>query len=343
MIGEGGNQYLSVHDVHGAGVGDVEPGLLGSLQWGREQTEVSRCEWRVSTANNPLVEKLRPWLHWVTVWEDGKSLWTGPIQRVHISRSGGTSVSCRDTSTFMWRTRIPLTKQWVGNDPTVIANELWVPMLQLHQVKVTPVVLESVGQQFSYSATADSKRLFQAMDDLVKIGLEWTVVKGTPVLGVQPDGQVGDTLQEDDFLEELDRIRDGTDTFNDVKLQGQNYQSTQVAELAGLRLQTVVSLDDVFGVSNIQNAARQYAQSTARIRDTLDVPPLASLSPRCGLSLDDLVPGAHFGVSAQGIENMMVLKSMQVTTTPGKYDVQVTLETVKETVELTEKVTGGAL
>ncbi len=340
MIGEGGDQSLSVRTITGEHVGDVPcDGVLG-LTWGRELTEVSRCEFTLNTANEPIVEDLRPWLHWVTVWENGTPLWTGPIQLVRITRKQ-TVVTCRDVSTYMWRTRTPITKQWAGLDTGIIASELWKLMLDLHRIKVTPVVLPNLGDRFSIGVTADSQMLNQEMDKLVKLGLEWTVVAGTPVFGLQPTTQVGDTLQECDFLEELERQRDGTDTFNDVRLQGKNFAATAVADLKGLRLQKLVSLDDVSGVANIQKAVRQYAQSTARIKDSLVVPAGASLDPQCQLTLGDLVPGAHFGVWAQNVGAMMRLTSMQVVTGAGSYDVQVTLETVQEQVELSDFLGGS--
>jgi hypothetical protein len=331
VIGEGGTQSLTVRTATGEKLGDIPNDALTSMTWTRELTEVSRCEFTFATADRELralSESMWQW-QWVTVWDGIWPVWTGPIQTLDLEHEQ-TKVTCRDVSTFMWRTRIQTTKSWTSTDPHKIAAELWEPMLDLHRVKVAPVVLPGLSDRFSYAVKADSRKVNQAMDDLVKFGLQWTVIAGTPVFGFQPTGQVGDTLSENDFLEAITRRRDGTDTFNDVRLQGKNYASTQVVDLQGLRLQDLVSLDDVSGVANITAAARQYAQRSARLKDSLVIPPGASLHPECPLALSDLVPGAHFGVYAQNVGNVMRLESMSCVSAPGSYDVQVTHEAVPE-------------
>lgn len=332
---------MSIHTVDGRMVGDFPCNVITAFNWSREANEVSVCSFDIATeAAAELVEELRPWVHWVTVWHDGAPVWTGPLQTVRL-RSATTSVTARDTSTLMWRTRVPVSRTWVDTHTEDIANDLWKAMLQLHRVRVTPVVLAEVVQKsFTITAKAEQRMLHQVMDDLTKVGLTWTVVAGRPVLGEFSREPVV-TLEDCDFMVELERRRDGTATYNDVRIQGQNWAQTAVAELAGLRLQTLVAMDDMFGAANVQRAALQYAQDTARIRDELVVPGSASLHHNAPVSLDDLVPGKVFAVHSGDISQLMRLDQMSVSGSSSGIDVQVSLVALGAQDEIA-KLVGGS-
>lgn len=332
---------MTIHTVDGRHIGDFPCGMVEQFNWSRESNEVSVCSYDVATQGDPdLVEALIPWVHWTTVWHDGQPVWTGPIQSVAIS-SAKTTISARDTATLMWRTRVPVTQTWVDTHTEEIAFDLWTAMLQLHRVRVTPVVLTEVVQKsFTITAKAEQRMLNQLMDDLAKVGLVWTVVAGRPVFGLfSPEPVV--TLEECDFMVELTRRRDGTQTFNDVRIQGQNWAQNAKAELAGLNLQTVVSMDDMFGASNIQRAALQYAQDSARIRDELIVPGSASLHHAAPVSLDDLVPGKVFTVHSGTISQLMRLDQVTVNGSASGIDVQVGLVALEAQDEIAKLVGGG--
>lgn len=332
---------VSVHTVDGRIVGDFPCNVVAGFNWSREDTEVSTCDIDILTQGAPeLVEELRQWVHWITVWHDETPVWTGPIQTIRITWAR-TSISARDTATLMWRTRLPVTRTFTDTAPARIADPLWRAMLQHHGVRATPIVLPGVSEDtFTVSAVADSRMLNQFMDELVKVGLHWTVIAGRPVLGVFSRDPVAE-LAECDFLVELERRRDGTSTFNDVRVQGQNWAQTAVVDLAGLRLQTIVSLDDMFGASNIQRATQQYARQSARLRDEIVVPPGASLHPQAPVTLDDLVPGKVFIVHTETVSQLMRLDQVTVSGSPDTFDVQVTLVALEDTGEIATLVGGN--
>lgn len=321
---------VSVHTADGKPVGDFPCTVLAAYNWSREDTEVSICNLTVLTQGAPdLVEELRQWVHWVTVWFDDTPVWTGAIQGIRITRER-TTISARDVATFMWRTRTPITKTWLDTAPQRIAEGVWTSMLELHGVRASPIVLPGVAYNtFTVSAKADQRMLHQFMDELVKVGLHWTVIAGRPVLGQFPRDPVAE-LHECDFMVELERRRDGIDTYNDVRVQGQNWAQTAYVPLAGLRLQTIVSLDDMFGASNIQRAAQRYAMNNVRLRDELIVPPNASLHPQAPVTLDDLVPGKVFIVHSETVSQLMRLDQVIVAGSPGVFDVQVNLVVLEQ-------------
>lgn len=330
---------VSIHTADGRLLGTLLCDAMDGLVWGRERREVSGCEIGALTQADPeLIEDIRPWVHWVTVWHGQAPVWSGPIQSATIGRTR-TRIVAKDPATFMWRTRVPITYQWADTDPTRIAETVLGYMNELHGLTAAPIVLPAVTEAFTYSATSDSRMLHQMMDDLTKLGLEWTVVAGRFILGKFPSGPVA-SLAECDFLVEIERLRDGTATFNDVRVQGQNWAQTAVAPLAGLRLQTLVSLDDVFGVSNIQKAARLYAEETSAIRDVLVLPSSASLHPEADISLDDLIPGKNILVQAQGVSSVMTVDQVTVSVSVNSFDTQVTLVAVQDRGEVAELVGG---
>lgn len=333
---------VSIHTVDGRAVGDFPCNVIQSFTWGREANEVSICDLTVQTEGAPeVIEEIRPWVHWVTVWHDDQPVWTGPIQGLTIGRES-TQITARDSSTFMWRTRVPITKRWAETAPARIASDLWIQMFQLHQIRVTPMVLPGVADAtFTLDAKADAKMLHQLMDDLSKVGLLWTVVAGRPVLGEFTRDAVAE-LAECDFMVALERRRDGSATFNDVRVQGQNWAQTVIVDLADLHLQTLVSMDDLSGSSNIQRAAQQYAKDSARIRDEIYVPPQATLHSEAPVTFNDLVPGKVFVVNSGEVSELMRLDQLTVTGSPERFDVQVTLVALGDSGEPARLVGGSS-
>lgn len=333
---------ISIHTADGVEIGVFPCTTQQSVKWMREGNEVSGAEFTVHTQPNlELCEELRQWAHWATIWEDDVPVWTGPLKTIRVGRSR-TEVTCRDPAWFMWRTRVPTTRTWVDTAPARVADGLWQAMFQLHGIAATPRVLDgSVSDTFTLSAKADSRMLHQTMNDLVKVGLNWTVVAGRPVLGTFPIDPVAE-LAECDFMVELDRVRDGSQMYNDIRVQGQNWARNAIADLAGLHLQHLVSLDDLFGVSNIERAAQQYARELATFRDTIEVPAGATLNPEAPVTLDDLVPGKVLLIHAGNVIQPMRLDQLTVSTTPETREVQVTLVAVENTGEIATLTGGGS-
>jgi hypothetical protein len=331
---------VSVHTVDGRAVGDFPCNLILNYSFGRESLEVSTAEIQVATQGDPdLIEELRQWVHWITLWLGDTPVWTGPIWHIRISRAL-TTIKARDPAIFMWRTRVPISRTFSDTVPARIANVMWTRMMELHNVRATPLVLPDLSDDtFTVTAQANTRMMHQFMDELVKVGLHWTVVSGRPVLGQFPRSPVAE-LQECDFLVEIERQRDGSQTFNDLRVQGQNWAATAIADLAGLHLQGMVSLDDMFGASNIERAAEQQARETARLRDDLVVPANASLHPQAPVTMDDLTPGKVFALYTSTASQLMRLDQLQVTGSQTAFDVQVTLVALEQDTDISID-TGG--
>lgn len=330
------NSPISVHTVEGVAIADFPGDTTISVNWTRERNEVSKAT-IVIESQDESINDLTPWLHWITVWDCEVPAWTGVIQKVTLGFQS-TTIECRDVSTFMWRTRTPLSRNYTQLDPAGIAEQLWQLMLELHRVKVKPEVFLSVQDRtFDFTVDADVRMLHQTMDDLVKLGLDWTVVGGRPILGTLPLGDPVAQLQDSDFMVNIDLMRDGTGTANDVRLQGANYAETARVRMGDLHLQTLLSIDDMFGVSNIGKATAEYTQRVARIPTVLVIPPGASLHPDVPWELREMVPGAIVSVYGRGVLSSVRLEQLEVNEAAGQHEVKVTLESVTHPVELEQQ------
>lgn len=328
-----GQQIVSLHTHRGTQLYQFPPGQQIGVTWTRELREMSRCELQVPSvfAENQLPD-IVPWLHWITVWEEkGQDvLWRGPILRVGGDRNSLT-LSARDPAAYTSRTRCPLTKRWDAADPATIADEMWAAMIEDKGINVRPVVRrDPLGDRFDYKATKDQVMLDQVINDLVTMGMRWTVVAGVPYLGPMPFKPVA-ALGEHDFIGGgLQIVRDGASTFNDVIVRAADTISRARVNLPGQNLQTIVNIDNMFGVSNANKAVRQYVRHTGSIRDALVVPDGAELHPDAPVDITQLIPSARFTVSGYGLLTLMELISLKVTGSPTSSSVAVTMESVND-------------
>lgn len=324
-----GSQIVSLHTVSGVQLYQFQTSDTEMLSWRRELSEVSTADVSVPTR---FVDTVTPWLHWISVWsDDGKTLhWTGPIQKVAYGRDT-TAISAVDIAALMGRTRLPITKAWEATDPALIANEMWSALLEAQGINGKPVVRrDPLADPFNYDCAADSQMMDKAMDDLVSLGLSWSVVGGTVLLGPAPRSPVV-ALGQDDFVDsELTLVRDGSRVFTDVLLRGADDQVRARVNNGGLNLQTIVDLDSIFGVSNADRAARQYLRYCSRIREAVSLDGSARLHPHAPVSIENLVPSARVAVEAYGVLTLMEIQSVEVQATSSDTTVAVGLESVDD-------------
>ncbi len=344
-------QLVSIHTVTGTQLYQFLSNQLLDLTWTRESRTDSRCDLTIpATVGFDRMPDIHYWLHWVSVWDDtGQNLyWTGPITQIKGNRTG-LKLSCRDIAALFDRTRCPISKRWDATDPADIANELLAAMIELHGLTTKPRVRrDPFGDKFDYTATGDASMLKTAFDDLTRFGLHWSVVAGQPLLGPMPRTAVA-SLREDHFSGGgVTVVRDGSKTYNDILLRGADALSRARVPMGGLNLQTIVNVDNAFGVSNVDRAVKQYARYVSKVRDSISMPDDAVLTPNAPVSIDQLVPSARITVEAFGLLIPMELHGVDVRCTPAESTVSVRLTAVDddlpELIDIQDKssITGGA-
>lgn len=329
-------QVVTLHTVQGVQLYQFLGSELVDLTWSRDAEQVSRCEMTVpSTLEYNRLPDITPWLHWVSVWDDtGQILyWTGPIQKTAATRDS-MSISARDMACLFSRTRCPLAKRWDVVWPVTVAEELIDRMVELHGLEVKPVVQPvrplQYDERYSFTAKGDEAMLDTTMDELVRLGLRWSVVAGVPILGQLPRTPFVSLVETDFVGGGLTIVRDGTTTFNDVLLRGADNLSRARVDMAGLNLQTIVNIDDMFGVSNVDRAVKQYTRYTSQIRDTVTLPDNAVLHPEAPVDLDQLIPSARFTIDAYGLLLPMELTGIDVRVTSESAAVSVRMVSVND-------------
>jgi hypothetical protein len=332
------DQIVSVHSVKGVLMYQFRAEQQTQLQWGRTLRDVSKA---TLTAGPMLVSgkipDIYPWAHWMSVWSpDAKNLyWTGPIQRFVANRFG-TEIDAADPAAYLGRTRVPITKSWDGVDPCIPMNEMWRALCDHHGLTAYPIMRRDPWiDLFTLDVTTDSETMDKTIKTYEGYGLRWTVIAGVPIIGPMPLEPIA-SLGEQHFLGDgLQLVRDGTNTYNDILLKGPDDLARARVDLgAGVNLQTIVTVNDMFGVSNVQRATSQYVRQVGMIKTDIDVPNSAALHPDAPVALDHLVPSARFAIEAYGVRLRMELETIQVTATGNNVQVVPTFNEVPNWTEL---------
>lgn len=305
-----------------------------SLTWTREKRETSRCELTLvsdMTVTNS-IPNIVPLVHWVDVWDDTGNdlLWTGQISTFDGGRED-IKIVAHDISSLGKATRNPLTKRWEATDPAVVADEFYQKLIQHHDLAAKTIVRpDPLGDRYDFSSTKDSGMIDKIMDDLVNMGLTWTIVNGTVILGPLPRKPFV-ALGEEHFVGADIRIkRDGTESYNDILLRSATNLAYAKAPMGGLSMQKIVTVDDMFGVSNTDKATKEYAKYASRIRDMITIPGGSVLRNDAPVSIEQLIPTARVTMEAYNELFLMELTSVEVTSTSGTSSVAVTLEAVDD-------------
>lgn len=335
------DQVVSIHSIKGVQLYQFTPEDQAEMTWTRALRRVGKCDLAAPPVDDSdRFPDIVPWLHWVTVYDGGDEsvLWSGPIEKARMSRQG-LMVWAKDHAALLRRTDVPITKDWDNADPAWIAGELWQRMIEHHGLNIAPIVRsDPEGDRFDYSTVANTEALDVTIDALVQIGLRWNVTTGIPILGPMPLTPRA-TLSEADFLgADIGLLRDGSETFNSVLVRGPDALGRETVPLHGLNLQTIVMIENMFGVSNVKRAARQYARHTAGIRTALDIPSGTELHPDAPVSIRELVPSSRFVVSAHELRELVELEAVEVHRTPAATNVKVNMESVIELPELAEVI-----
>lgn len=331
-------QAVSIHTHGGVPLYQYLPSRIIEIEWGRTLRDVSIATLTLPPDDHIDNLDIVPWLHWVSIWDvenDTMPLWTGPIINPAIDRNSLT-ITAKDHAAFMGKTNVPFTKAWEATDPAYIAKELWEAMADNHNLNVTPIVRpDPDGQAFDFQVKADTDSMDKVIRQLVDLGLRWTVVRGVPILGPASKKHIQD-LGQDDFLGDGLRLsRDGSQSANDILVRNQDAIARARVPMAGLNLQSIVTVDNLSSAGNAERAAYEQAKHFAQIHDSVTVPQGSELHPDAPVVLDDLIPSTRFTVTAYGLRTLVELENMNCTVGSDGSKTVVSMESVLELPELT--------
>ncbi|MBV9869138.1 MAG: hypothetical protein JO214_00705 [Frankiaceae bacterium] len=328
------NQYVSLHTWRGVQLYQFAPSQYTEVDWGRKLRDPSTCDLTVGASDTDLdrLPDIVGWYHWLSVWDGDTDqlMWTGPIYKA-VGNRGGLTINAKDHSALLARTRNPITKRWDAADPAWIAGELWRYLIEAQGLNVAPIIrTDPEGDRYDFQVITDDKHLDQTVSDLVNLGLKWTVVSGAPIVGPLPLEAVA-TLGENDFQGDgIDFVRDASAVYNDVLVRGPDNLARAQVDYFGMNLQALVNMDNMFGVGNVQRAAKQYVRNTGSVTTKLQLPSGTVLRPDAPVSIEELMPSARFVIEAQGIRELMELTAVDVTRRQGTTEVKVSMEALPD-------------
>lgn len=330
-------QAVSLHTHRGVQLYQYLPERTESIEWSRTLRDVSRATIKLPPDDHLDKLDIVPWLHWASIWDVSDTrmpLWTGPVSGADLDRNGLT-VTVRDCAVFMGKTRIPITKQWEATDPAYIAAELWKSLADNHGLNISPIVRpDPEGQPFDFQVKANTDTMDTVIRQLVDLGLRWTVVRGVPILGPASKKPIVSLGQQDFLGDGLRLSRDGSQAANDILLRNSDAIAHARVDMAGLNLQSIVTIDKLSGVSNAERAAYEQAKHYAQIHDSVTLPQGSELHPEAPVTIEQLIPSARFTVSAYGLRTLVELEGMTCSLAPGKASTSVSMESVTVLPEL---------
>lgn len=327
-------QLVVLRTHRGVQLGQWLPNQQLSLLWTRNKRTTSRCELSVVSdmGLTQRIPNIVPFLHWIDVFDDQGNdlLWTGPIVEFEGGREE-IKITARDVSVYAEATRNPLTKRWEAADPAVVAGEFYAKMIQHHNLTTRTIVRpDPLGQRYDFQSKADAAQMDKVIDDLVNMGLSWSVVNGTPILGPLSRKPVV-SLGEEHFVGAGITIkRDGRQSYNDILLRSATNLARVKVPMGGLALQKIVEIDDMFGVSNTDKATKEYARYASRIRNMVTIPGGSVLRHDAPVSIAQLLPTARLTLEAYNELFLMELTDVEVQSQSGSSTVAVTLESVDD-------------
>jgi hypothetical protein len=336
---------VSLHTHRGAQLYQFRPDQYTDCTWTRRQRDASSCDLTVPPdIDVDRLPDIVAWHHWLSVWDGERDtlLWTGPILEAKSNRRG-LAIAAKDHGAYLGKTRNPITKRWDAADPSTVAGQLWAGMIAAQGLKTRAIVRpDPEGERFDFEVLQDDQTLDKTIGDLVNLGLRWTVVSGTPIIGPLALDAV-ETLDEDDFQGDgVTFVRDGRAIVNNVLVRGPDNLGRAGNDYYGQNLQGIANLDDMFGVSNVQRAADRYVQDSGAVKTRLELGAGTVLAPDAPVSIDQLMPGTRLVIEASGIRQLMELTSVEVNRAAGGATVKVTMEQVTPKIELIDVQGQGA-
>lgn len=334
MIGADRNQYVRLHTYKGVTIDEFTPDHMFTAGWSREKNNVSKASISVpSTLTDNVIPDLDPWLNWMSIWDDtGTRLhWTGPIQEISGNRDQVT-IGASDMAALFARQPNPITKKWEGADPAFIAQELIDSMIEQQGLPTQTIARpDPRADKFDFAVNFEETELDRTLDQLVDVGLIWSITMGRPILGPLSFKSLASLDGERDFIDGSPVItRTGADMANEIIVRAPGAVARARVSVPGLFLSRIVDIESMFSVSNVQRVAEQYVKKTSRSRDILQLPGNIRLNPEAPVELDMLVPTARFHVEAYGLLAQMELRSMECKCEQGDIAVTVTMESVDD-------------
>jgi hypothetical protein len=288
-------------------VARLAPSEVVSVRWDRHLSATSGAVVEVrprSAECAGAVAGLIPWAHEMRIWRDADPVWAGPVTDV-ADNGEAVTVTCRDLTGWLPRrivhegydfAKMPMDISTVAD---VMISDAYAPadpdaIRWIRRFDTGITVARAVAPE-SVMADAD-------LSDLVRLGLEWTVVGRRIMLfggsAMPPHGARLNRLAANDFTGPQGVVRTGEPTVTRAVVQGGGVRGVAggVDPVLGLheRLDTQTAVTTGWDAEVAANAALYPAAGVLLAGGDLGLVPFAPVT------VPELVPGVSCPVSAAG-------------------------------------------
>ena len=246
--------------------------------------------------------EIYPWVTELYVWRDGRDAWSGPVTEVDFSY-GQVTVRASDITAW-WDRRVLPNLSYKGQDLATIFTGVSDAAMAVDPVDNFTVTATPVGifADRTYVAT-DYRYAKDALDELAKTGIDWTVFGRTVIVG-------GETVPAQPYLTLLD---DYWTTPPSVKARGNEQATYVIVKGKGVTGGAIASSDyiNAFGVlvrvfdeQSIEDQATATRAANTRLailkdQNYIETSSSATLSPNAPITVPELIPGIRVRVATQ--------------------------------------------
>jgi hypothetical protein len=278
------------------------------LTWERRYLDTSQATVSLDAAGVQqccgLLEQARPWATEIMIirGEDGR-VWSGPVmQRKPSNGDTGVDIVANDLSA--WATKRLIHRSHLHTTPkqrpielSLLLNELWTDAVEVENGMGWVLAYGSTGIEEEYTVhNYDRKKLRDAMDDLAKLGLDWTTIDRVTLGGSACRGVVPiTTLSDDAFFSIPGSTSDGAAMANTRWLLGAGSDKQQIQAEAVGDPGDYGLLEEVDSDSDVEK--QKQADRLAQTNLTANLVPVelltgGQLAPSAPVDISSLIPGA---------------------------------------------------
>lgn len=303
---------------------------LESLGWGREAQATSKASLE-AVMDGEVANRLEPWIHRLTIYRNGDLVWHGPVVSI-ATTAGRVSIEAADGSAMFTRRRIASNRTWRQHDATQVMRTMVEDALGYLDPVDLVESIETLESRLWVTATyvAAESMVAEAVEDLEKQGLMWTVAAGRLLIG--PVGAQRTTQQITDrhFDGSVTLVKDGAEMVTDALVTGKGVWGVYTAGPTPYgMLQAIEKADGAVREQDCIDQARRIVEDAQLAPRRIVVEGNSRLLPSAPVSIAELIPGVHIPIaSAQTgvmVGSTMQLKKLDVDVDKGGEKVKMTL------------------
>lgn len=295
-----GTQRLVITDRCGAKTVCELTDDLNSLEYGRVMDDTSRAKavvgktGGVSGACCQCVGNLRTWLHSGVIYRSGKLVWgPGPITNIR-ENTGSITLTIKDISAWLDRRLVHAEHNFVNTDIVQIAVQLITDAMAPDDPCDIIGNLQVLGEgtKIDYQVAANRIRAGDALRDLARLGLDFTVLGTSIILAPALSFGPYTTLMDNDFLTDIEVEERGEDAATEWVVAGEAVSGScgGIDPVYGL-IEQLAQEDNLVDADSCTVGACNRLQASNPAPVFINVPDDAQLAAKAPVNFEHLVPG----------------------------------------------------